>query len=211
MLSSILIYLIGPGIWCDASLRIVVRTQDLFSILEVVFFSAFPFFVFLLYRYRFSFLRLTLVRCGIVLIVTAICNLMRIGGWAEPRFVFACKYVCVLRNVDGHKTSGKLVLLGCLIGESQLRLPKFGPDLQYGIIHVKLEYYKSCVLKSPSVRVSVVIIRWSTDVLHSPVQELAGYIELVMICVSQLDRNSQLFQIRICYFGEVVGTWSPGI
>ena len=55
------------------------------------------------------------------------------------------------------------MLPGSLVGESQLRIPKLEPD-RVPFVSVKLEYHTEwCALKSPSIRVSVVIIRWSTE------------------------------------------------
>ena len=47
---------------------------------------------------------------------------MRIGRYAEPRFVF--QLVEVIREADANETSGKdgLVLPGSLVGESKLRI-----------------------------------------------------------------------------------------
>ena len=57
------------------------------------------------------------------LIVRSICKLMRIGRWSEPRFVFVCQLVEVIREPDANETSGEdgLALPGSLVGESQLR------------------------------------------------------------------------------------------
>ena len=51
---------------------------------------------------------------------------MRIGRWSEPRFVFVCQLVEVIREDDPNETSGEdgLALPGSLLGESQLRIPK---------------------------------------------------------------------------------------
>ena len=70
--------------------------------------------------------RLMLERCSIGLIVTSICKLMRIGRWSEPRFVFVCQLVEVIREADANDTSGELwlALPGNLVGESQLRISK---------------------------------------------------------------------------------------
>ena len=83
------------------------------------------------YRSLFAFIKLKLVRWGMGLIVRSICKLMRIGGWSEPRFVFVCKLVEVIREVDANETSGEdqLALPGILVGESQLRIPKLEPDI----------------------------------------------------------------------------------
>ena len=53
---------------------------------------------------------------------------MEIGRLSEPRFVFVCQLVEVIREAD--ETSGELglALHGNLVGESQLRIPKLEPD-----------------------------------------------------------------------------------
>ena len=91
---------------------------------------------------------------------------MRIGRWYEPRFVFICQLVKMIREADANETSGEdgLVLPGSLVGESQLRIPKLEPDTSFSnrlpLVYVELEYHAEwCALKSPSIRVSVVIIR----------------------------------------------------
>ena len=103
-------------------------------------------------------------------IVRSICKLMRIGRWSEPRFVFVCQLVEVIREADANETSGEdgLALPGSLVGESQLRIPKLEPDIIFSnrvpLVSVELEYHAEwCALKSPSIRVSVVIIRWSRE------------------------------------------------
>ena len=60
----------------------------------------------LLYRSQFAFFKLKLVRWGMGLIVWSICKLMRIGRWSEPRFVFVCQLVEVIRETDANETSG---------------------------------------------------------------------------------------------------------
>ena len=35
----------------------------------------------------------------------SICKLMRIGRWSEPRFVFVCQLVEVIREADTNETS----------------------------------------------------------------------------------------------------------
>ena len=42
--------------------------------------------------------------------MTSICKLMRIGRWSEPRFVFVCPLVEVIREADANETSGELGL-----------------------------------------------------------------------------------------------------
>ena len=43
---------------------------------------------------------------------------MRIGRWSEPRFVFVCQLVEVIREADANETSGEhgLSLPGNLVG-----------------------------------------------------------------------------------------------
>ena len=104
------------------------------------------------------------------LIVRSICKLMRIGRWSEPRFVFVCQLVEVMREADANETSGKdgLALPGSLVGESQLKIPKLEPDIIFSnrvpLVSVVLEYHAEwCALKSPSIGVSVVIIKRSRE------------------------------------------------
>ena len=118
------------------------------------------------YRSQFAFFKLKLVRWGMGLIVRSISKLMRIGRWSEPRFVFVCQLVEVIREADANETSGEdgLALHGSLVGESQLIIPKLEPDIIFSNIvplaSVELEYYAEwCALKSPSIRVSVIIMR----------------------------------------------------
>ena len=164
---SVLIRCRPEGICQDAAFRMMVR--KIFS----------PFWQFdgshlllslssisLLYRSQFAFFKLKLVRWGMGLIVWSICKLMRIGTWSEPRFVFVCQLVEVIREADANETSGEdgLALPGSLVGESQLRIPKFEPETTFSnrvpLVSVELEYHAEwCALKSPSIRVSVVIIR----------------------------------------------------
>ena len=74
-------------------------------------------------------------------------KLMRIGRWSEPRLVFVCHLVEVIREADVNETSGEdgLALLGSLVGESQLRIPKFEPEIMFSnmlhLISVDLEYH----------------------------------------------------------------------
>ena len=55
---------------------------------------------------------------------------MRIGRWSEPRFVFFCHLVELIREADAYETSGELglALPGNLVGESHLRIPKLEPN-----------------------------------------------------------------------------------
>ena len=95
---------------------------------------------------------------------------MRIGKRSETRFVFVCQLVEVIREADANDTSGEdgLTLPGSLVGESQLRIPKLEPDIIFSnrvpLVYIELEYHAEwCTLKSTSIRVSVVIIRWSRE------------------------------------------------
>ena len=85
-------------------------TQDLFSLfgslMEAVFLLSLS-SISLLYRSQFAFFKLKLIRCGMGLIVWSICKLMRIGRWSEPRFVFVCQLVEVIREADANETSGE--------------------------------------------------------------------------------------------------------
>ena len=136
------------GMWCDAALRIMarkifspfwqlVRSRLLLSLSSIS----------LLYRSQFALFRLMLERYCIGLIVISICKLMRIGRWSEPRFVFVCQLVEVIREDDANETYGELglTLPGNLVGESQLRIPKLEPDTMLSNIvlleSVELEYH----------------------------------------------------------------------
>ena len=72
---------------------------------------------------------------------------MRIGRWSEPRFVFVCQLVEVIRKADANEASWELWLAfpGNLVGESQLRIPKLEPDTMLSNIvpleSVELEYH----------------------------------------------------------------------
>ena len=164
---SVLIRCRPEGICRDAAFRMMVRKifSPFGSLMEDVFCSVYP-LISLLYRSQFAFFRLKLVRWGMGLIVWSICKLMRIGRWSEPRFVFVCQLVEVIREADANETSGEdgLALPGSLVGESQLRIPKLEPETTFSsrvpLVSVELEYHAEwCALKSPSIRVSVVIIR----------------------------------------------------
>ena len=96
---------------------------------------------------------------------------MRIGRWSEHRFVFVCQLVEMIREADANETYGEdgLALPGSLAGESQLRIPKLEPDIIFfnrvPLVFIELEYHPEwCALKSPSIRVPVVIIRWCWEV-----------------------------------------------
>ena len=77
----------------------------------------------------------------------SICKLMRIGRWSEPRFVFVCQLVEVIKDDDANKTSGELglALPGNLVGESQFRIPKLEPDIMLSnivpLVSVENEYH----------------------------------------------------------------------
>ena len=95
---------------------------------------------------------------------------MRISRWSDPRLVFVCQLVEVIREADYHEPSGEdgLTMLCSLVGESQLRIPKIEPEIMLSnmlpLVSVQLEYdAESCALKSPSSRVSIVVIRWSRE------------------------------------------------
>ena len=100
---SVLIRCRPEGICRDAAFRMMVR--KIFS----------PFWQFdgsrlllslssisLLYRSQYAFFKLKLIRWGMGLIVWSICKLTRIGRWSEPRFVFVCQLVEVIREADGY-------------------------------------------------------------------------------------------------------------
>ena len=92
------------GMWCDPALRIMARKifspflaigrQPSFA-QHVVNISTVSVPVFLF--------KLMLERCCIGLIVTSIYKLMRIDGWSEPRFVFVCQLVEVIREDDANE------------------------------------------------------------------------------------------------------------
>ena len=84
---------------------------------------------------------------------------MRIGRWSEPRFVFVCQLVELIREDDANGTSAENELPGTLVGESHLRIPKLEPDIIFSnrvsLVSVELEYHAEwCALKSPSIMVS---------------------------------------------------------
>ena len=73
----------------------------------------------------------------------------------------------MITEADANETSGEdgLALPGSLVGESQLGIPKLEPDTTFSNrVPLELEYQAEwCALKSPSIRVSVVIIRLSRE------------------------------------------------
>ena len=77
----------------------------------------------------------------------------------------------MIREADANETSVEdgLALLGSLVGESQLRIPKFDPEIMLSnmlpLVSVEREYHAEwCALTSPSIRLSVVVIRWTREV-----------------------------------------------
>ena len=72
---------------------------------------------------------------------------MRFGRCSDPRFVFVCQLVEVIREADANGTSGELefALPGNLVGESQFRIPKLEPDTMLSnivpLVSVELEYH----------------------------------------------------------------------
>ena len=72
---------------------------------------------------------------------------MRIGRWSEPRFVFVCQLVEVIREADANETSGELglALPGNRVGESQFRIPKLEPHTMFfnivPLVSVEHEYH----------------------------------------------------------------------
>ena len=76
----------------------------------------------------------------------------------------------MIKEADANETSGEdvLALSSSLVGESQLRIPMLEPDIIFSNrvppVSVELKYHAEwCALKSPSIMVSVVIIRWSRE------------------------------------------------
>ena len=90
-----------------------------------------------------------------------------------------------------------MALHGILVGESQLRIPKLEPDIIFSnrvpLVSVEFEYHAEwCALKSPSIRVSVVIIRWSRK------EACRGYVDVGndQLRGSRRGRDGQLLQMR---------------
>ena len=79
----------------------------------------------------------------------SICKLMMIGRWYEPRFVFFCQLVVVIREADANETSGEdgLALPGSLVGESQLRIPKLEADIIFSTEGDQLVYSPNSLLQ----------------------------------------------------------------
>ena len=74
--------------------------------------------------------------------------------------------VNVIREADANEISWEdgFALPGSLVGESQFKIANLEPDIIFSnrvpLVSVELEYHaKWFALKSPSIRVSVVIIR----------------------------------------------------
>ena len=125
---------------------------------------------------------------------------------------FACQLVMVkvIRESDANETSGEdgLALLGNLVGESQLRIPKFEPDIMFSnmlpLLSVELEYHAEwCALQSLSISISVVIIRWSREQGRNVTSCARSCWECVdvgndQLRISKLGRNGQLLQVRFC-------------
>ena len=72
---------------------------------------------------------------------------MRIGRWSEPRFVFVCQLIEVIREADANETSGEdgLTLPGSLVGKSYLRILRLEPYIIFSnrvpLVSVELESY----------------------------------------------------------------------
>ena len=104
-------------------------------------------FIALRYRSQFSHFKLRLVLWGIELIVKCIYKLMRIGRWSEPRLVFVCQLVEVIREADANETCGDdgLVFLGSIVDESQLGIPNLEPKIMFcngvPLLSFELEYH----------------------------------------------------------------------
>ena len=116
------------GMWSDAAFRMMaLKSFSPFS--QSVGRRLLPSLssISLVYSSQFAFLRLWLVRCGIGFVEDSICILMRIGRWSEPSVVLVCQLEEVMREADANETSGEegKALLGSLVVESQLRIPKF--------------------------------------------------------------------------------------
>ena len=91
---------------------------------------------------------------------------MRIGRWYEPSVVIVFQLVEVIREEDANETSGELgvALLGNLVGVSQFRMPKSELQIEsakfFPLVSVDVACQEEwCALKSPSMRVSGVVIR----------------------------------------------------
>ena len=76
----------------------------------------------------------------------------------------------MIREADANETSEEdgLALLGSLVCEYQLGIPKLEPEIMFSnmvpLVSVELEYHADwCAFKSLSIRASVVIIKWSRE------------------------------------------------
>ena len=83
---------------------------------------------------------------------------MRIGRRSDIMFVFVCQLVEVIREADAKETSeeDELALRGSLVGESQLKIPKFEPEILFSnrvlLVSAELEYHtKCCAWRFPSI------------------------------------------------------------
>ena len=82
---------------------------------------------------------------------------------SEPRFVFVCQVVEVIREVNANDTSGDdgLALIGSFGGESKIIIPKLEPDIvifsnRVLLVYAELEYHAEwCALKYPNIWVSL--------------------------------------------------------
>ena len=88
-------------VWCCVQKD---GTQDLFSLLAVGWKLSLSSYL-LTISAQLSFFKSKLVRWGIGLMVRFIRKLMRIGRWSDPRFVFVCQLVEVIR--EANDTSGE--------------------------------------------------------------------------------------------------------
>ena len=93
---------------------------------------------------------------------------MRIGRWSDLSVDNVCQEHEVIRDADANETSGELgsAFRGTLVRLSQLRIPLSDPLIESAIFHpqvsVDLEYHDGwCTFKSPRIRVSGVVGRWS--------------------------------------------------
>ena len=93
---------------------------------------------------------------------------MRIGNgrWSEPSVVIVFQLVEVIKEEEANETSGELgvALLGSLVGVSQFRMPKSVLQIEsakfFPLVSVDVACQEEwCALKSPSTRVSGVVIR----------------------------------------------------
>ena len=104
------------------------------------------------------------------MVVVFICNIVRIGGWYELRINRVCQEHEVMGEDDADDTSAELgsAFGGTLVVVSQLRIPLSEPFIASAIllplVSVDLEYQDGwCALKSPRIRVSSVVRRYSIE------------------------------------------------